>query len=133
VLTAAAAPSLSDRFFGAVIPVLSKRNGRKPIGDSLDGPGVDGHAHNQHIGHGRKFSVYTEAQKHRGLVLGVGLLALAAAAAWAGRGKLEAVKPLARQAVRRTALKAARRHPMRAAKLAARHPRQAVKLVNALR
>ncbi|HEY8574375.1 SDR family oxidoreductase [Phenylobacterium sp.] len=133
VLTGAAAPRFADRFFGAVIPALSTRKGRKPRTDSLYEPGVDGEVHSAHVGSGRRFSVYTEAQKHRGLVLGVGLLALAAAAAWAGRGRLEKVKPLVRQAVRRTALKAARRHPLKAARLAARHPRQALKLANALR
>jgi len=87
VLTSAMAPSFADRLFAAVIPPLSKRKEAKPAQDSLYSGGGEGRVANRH-GPGRKFSVYTEAQKHPAVAIGVGVLALAGAAAWFGRSRL---------------------------------------------
>jgi NAD(P)-dependent dehydrogenase (short-subunit alcohol dehydrogenase family) len=75
---------------------------------------------------GKRLSFYTAAQKHRGALLGAGLVALAAAAAWYGRGRIG-------QAVRPLVLEAAWRRPITSVKLVARHPRRALRLANALR
>ena len=82
---------------------------------------------------GKRLSFYTEAQKHRGLLVGAGLVALAAATAWYGRGRLASVaRPVIRSAVRPLVVRAAWRRPLTTARLAARHPRQALKLARAL-
>jgi short-subunit dehydrogenase len=134
VLMGAAAPSLSDRVFGLVVPPLSKRKGAKSIGDNLYEAGLDGHTQGSHL-KGRGFSVYTQAQKHPVLTVGVGLLAVAGAAAFLGRGKLaKATGPLVSKAVRPLALQAIRRRPLDTARMAARHPKRAARIaVAALR
>lgn len=73
----------------------------------------------------RRLSAASEAGKHRGLLLGAGLVGLAAAAAWFGRAPLAAAaKPM----LRRAATRAVARHPAMAARLAMRRPRQALGL-----
>lgn len=132
-LMGAAAPGFADKLFGAIVPPLSKRKGAKSIGDNLYDAGVDGEIRGEHL-RGRKFSVYTQAQKHPVLVVGVGLLAVAGAAAFLGRGKIAQVaRPALARSVRPLLLRAAARRPMTAAKMITRHPRQAARLASALR
>lgn len=133
VWTAAMAPNLADRLFAATFPIFSRRKGAKATDDSLFSPSKDGQVHTKDYG-SRRFSVYTEAQKHRGIVLGAGLLTLAAAAAWLGRGKLAALpRPRVGRAIRPLVVRAARRRPLQTARLVARHPKQALRLASALR
>jgi NAD(P)-dependent dehydrogenase (short-subunit alcohol dehydrogenase family) len=81
---------------------------------------------------GRRLTTFTEAQKHRGVLLGVGVLALAAGAVWLGRRRIAgAARPVIGKALRHGAVQAARRRPLQAARLAIRHPRQALKLARA--
>ena len=83
---------------------------------------------------GAGLTLGSEARKHRGLLLGVGFLAAAAAVAWLGRERIGAVaRPRLAKAVRPIVLAAARRRPVQAVRLVATHPRQAVKLIRALR
>jgi NAD(P)-dependent dehydrogenase (short-subunit alcohol dehydrogenase family) len=82
---------------------------------------------------GQRLTVATEAQKHRGLMLGVGLVALAATAAWLGRERMGAARPRLGRAIRPLVIGAVKRRPLRAAALAAKHPRGAMKLAKALR
>jgi len=87
--------------------------------------------------HGKRLTVATEAKKHPGLLAGLGVLALAGAALWFGRGKIAqaaaAARPKVARAVRPVVAGAVRRRPLQAAKLAAKHPKQALKLAKALR
>jgi len=91
--------------------------------------------------HGKRLTVATEAKKHPGLLAGLGVLALAGAALWFGRGKIAqaaqtagaAARPKVAKAVRPIVLGAVKRRPATAAKLAAKHPKQALKLAKALR
>jgi NAD(P)-dependent dehydrogenase (short-subunit alcohol dehydrogenase family) len=84
------------------------------------------------VGRGGRLSI--EAQKHRGLILGVGVVALAAAAVWYGRGRIaRTAAPMLGRALRPMIVRAALRRPVRSARLAVRHPRQALKLAAALR
>jgi NAD(P)-dependent dehydrogenase (short-subunit alcohol dehydrogenase family) len=83
---------------------------------------------------GRRLTALTEVSKHRGVVLGVGLLALAGVAVWLGRGRIgEVARPRVARAVRPLVAQAVRRRPLQAAKLAAKHPRQAARLARILR
>jgi NAD(P)-dependent dehydrogenase (short-subunit alcohol dehydrogenase family) len=83
---------------------------------------------------GRRLSALTEASRHRGLLLGVGVLALAGAAVWLGRERIgRAARPHVARAVRPLAVAAVRRRPLQAAAMAVRHPRQALKLARILR
>ena len=133
VLGRTAAPALADRIFGAILPPLSRRRGEKPARDSLHQAGEDGRTGTDAY-RGRRFSIYTEAQKNSGVVLAVGGLALAVAAAWFGRKQIAtAARPALARAARPVVLKAARRRPLQAARLAAAHPREAFKLARALR
>jgi short-subunit dehydrogenase len=133
VLMGATAPSLADRLFGLIVPPLSKRKGAKSIGDNLYEAGLDGHTRGDHL-KGRRFSVYTQAQKHPILTVGVGLLAVAGAAAFLGRGKIAHVaRPMLARAARPLLMRAATRRPLATARMVARHPKQAVKLAAALR
>jgi len=87
--------------------------------------------------HGKRLTVATEAKKHPGLLAGLGVLALAGAALWFGRGKIvqaaAAARPKVARAVRPVVAGAVKRRPLQAAKLAAKHPKQALKLAKALR
>lgn len=87
VLSQAAAPSLADRLFAAVIPPLSKRKGEKPATDSLYAPGEDGQVRTDAHG-SRPFSIYTEAHKRPGLVVGAAMIGVAAALAWRHRERI---------------------------------------------
>jgi NAD(P)-dependent dehydrogenase (short-subunit alcohol dehydrogenase family) len=81
-----------------------------------------------------RLSAFTQARKHRGVLAGAGVLALAGVAIWAGRkGLATAARPHVVRAVRPLVIQAARRRPLQAAKLVVRHPRQALKLVGSLR
>lgn len=101
VLTRAAAPALADRLFGAIVPPLSRRKDPKPLDDSLYSPSQDGQARTDAYG-SRPFSVYTQAHKRPGVVLGAVLLGLAAALAWRNREVIrERGGPLMRQGVER--------------------------------
>lgn len=83
---------------------------------------------------GERLTAISEAQKHRGLILGVGLVAVAAAATWLLREQIAAqAKPRLRGAIRPLVIAQAKRRPMQALSLAARHPRGALKLMRALR
>ncbi|ACG77266.1 short-chain dehydrogenase/reductase [Phenylobacterium zucineum HLK1] len=88
VLAQAMAPSLTDRVYAAVMPPLSRRKGEKAQDDSLYSPSADGQARTDAYG-SRPFSVYTEAHKRPGLVLGAAILGLAAALAWRNRETLQ--------------------------------------------
>lgn len=126
------APALSDRLFGALVPPLSRRKGTKPARDNLYAAGDDGAVRTPHF-RGRRFSVYTAAHKHPGVTLGVGLAALAVAAAYVSRGRARRAAPLLRRAGRRLLAGAVAHRPAMAARLAARHPKQAWRLAAALR
>ncbi|MDP3490147.1 MAG: SDR family oxidoreductase [Phenylobacterium sp.] len=133
VLLGGGAPRLADRIFALAIPKLSTRKGDKPAGDNLYAAGKDGHVRTDAHG-GRRFSVYTRAQQHPGVTVGVGLLALVAAAAYLGRGPISRnARPIAAKLARPMVARAALRRPMAAARLAVRHPREALGLARALR
>ncbi|MDB5423303.1 MAG: short-chain dehydrogenase/reductase [Phenylobacterium sp.] len=81
-----------------------------------------------------KLSGFTQARRRQGLIAGVGVLALAGIAIWAGRKSLSgAARPHLVRVVRPLVIEAARRRPLQAAKLVAKHPRQALKLAASLR
>lgn len=83
---------------------------------------------------GRRLTALSEAQKHRGLILGVGLAAIAATATWLLREEIAAAaRPRLKRALRPVVLAAVKRRPLQAARLVVRHPRQAAKLARALR
>jgi hypothetical protein len=86
---------------------------------------------------GKGLTVATEARKHPGVLLGVGLLALAGAAVWFGRGRIASaaltVRPRLARALRPSLLSVVKARPLTAAKLAATHPRATLKLARALR
>lgn len=101
VLTQAAAPALGDRLFGALVPALSRRKGEKPRDDSLHAPSQDGQARTDAYG-SRPFSLYTEAHKRPGVVVGAALLGLAAALAWRNREQIrERAGPMMQRSVER--------------------------------
>ena len=133
VLLGGGAPRLADKVFAATIPRFAKRKGEKPTRDNLYEAGVDGRVHTDAYG-GRKFSVYTAAQKHSGLTLGLGALALLGAAAYLGRGQIaRTARPLAARVARPMVARGVRRNPREAMRLAVRHPRQALRLAGSLR
>lgn len=133
VLTAAAAPSFADKLFGLIVPPLSRRKGAKSIGDNLYEAGLDGRTESANL-KGRKFSLYTQAQKHPVLTVGVGLLAVVGAAAFLGRGKIaHLARPVVAKSVRPLLVRAAARRPLAAARMVAKHPRQAARIAAALR
>ncbi len=83
---------------------------------------------------GQRLTTLTEASRHRGVVVGVGLIALAGAAVWLTRGRIAAAaRPRLAKAARPLVLGAVRRRPLTAAKLAAKHPRQVVQVAKLLR
>lgn len=127
----ATAPGLAA-WFARFTPSASGRSGAKPAEDSLHHAGHDGHAHAA-TGRGRQFSVYATVQKHPGLALGLGALAVAGAAAYLGRGAVaRGTRPLVARAVGPMVVRAAMRRPGKALGYAARHPRQAARLAQAL-
>jgi NAD(P)-dependent dehydrogenase (short-subunit alcohol dehydrogenase family) len=86
---------------------------------------------------GRGLTTATEVKKHPGVVVGVGLLALAGAAVWFGRGRIAQVAAAARpriaRAVRPAVAAAAKHRPIQSLKVAAKRPREAAKLGRILR
>ncbi|HVK43215.1 MAG TPA: SDR family oxidoreductase [Phenylobacterium sp.] len=132
-MASAAVPGFSDRILGVAMPQLVRRRGAKPLGDSLHAAGPDGQTEGAHL-RGRRFSVYTEAQKHPGLTMGLGALAVVALTAFLGRDAIgRRARPMIAGAVRPLLMKAAMRRPVAAATMAARHPRQAARLARSLR
>lgn len=132
-IASAAAPGLSDRLLGAVMPPLSRRRGAKPLSDNLYEAGADGQTEGAHL-RGRRFSLYTEAQKHPGLTFGLGALAVTALAAFLARDVIgRNARPMIVRAVRPILVRGAMRHPLATAKLAAKHPREAARLASRLR
>lgn len=86
---------------------------------------------------GRSLTPVTEARKHP-VALSAGLLVMAGAALWFGRGRVaraaaDARPYLIRKVVRPALLGAVRRRPLEAAKLVAKHPREAMRLARAVR
>lgn len=126
-LAGAMAPHLADRFFSVAMPRLSRRKGAKSMNDNLHHAGADGHARSDAVS-GRGFSVYTEAQKHQGALWTVAAVAFAGAALFLGRKQVaEAARraqPILVSTAIPLAMKAARKRPIRTARLVARHPRQ---------
>ena len=86
---------------------------------------------------GRSLTAATQARKHPGVLVGVGLLALAGAAVWLGRGRIAsaalAARPRLARAVRPSLLSVVKARPLTATKLAAKYPRATLKLARALR
>jgi NAD(P)-dependent dehydrogenase (short-subunit alcohol dehydrogenase family) len=86
---------------------------------------------------GKGLTAGTEARKHPGILVGVGLLALAGAAVWFGRGRIasaaQTARPRLARAVRPSLLSVVKARPLTAAKLAAKYPRASLKLARALR
>lgn len=132
-IASAAAPGLSDKLLGAVMPPLSRRRGAKPLSDNLYEAGVDGQTEGAHL-RGRRFSLYTEAQKHPGLTFGLGALAVTALAVFLARDVIgRNARPILVRTVRPMLVRGAMRHPLATATLAAEHPREAAGLASALR
>lgn len=86
---------------------------------------------------GRRLTTLTEASKHKGVMAGVGLAALAGAALWLNRGRIaavaKAVRPRVAGAARPLALRLVGRRPLIAAAVAAKRPRDAAKAARLLR
>jgi hypothetical protein len=130
---AAALPAMSDRVMARVMPPLSRRRGAKPLSDSLYQPGVDGLTESEHL-RGRRFSLYTEAQKRPVLAVGLGALAVVGLAAFLGRDRLARnARPFLAKTAGPLLARAAMQRPLTAAKLALQHPKQVAKLAGALR
>ncbi|MDP2213064.1 SDR family oxidoreductase [Phenylobacterium sp.] len=133
VLLGGGVPAFADKLFALTIPKLAKRKGDKTVGDNLYEAGADGRTRTDAYG-GRRFSIYTRAQRHPGVVLGAGALALIATAAYLGRGPImRNARPMATRLARPVVARAIMRRPLATAKLAARHPGKALKLAGALR
>ena len=129
----AAMPGVADKAMARLMPPLVRSRGAKPLHDSLYEAGVGGLTESEHL-RGRKFSLYTEAQKHPALTVGLGALAVVGVAAFLGRGTLARnARPLLARAIGPLLLRAAMQRPLAAAKLAVKHPRQTAKLAAALR
>jgi NAD(P)-dependent dehydrogenase (short-subunit alcohol dehydrogenase family) len=86
---------------------------------------------------GKALTAATEARKHPGLMVGVGLLAVAGAALWLGRGRIAgaaaAARPQLARRVRPVVIAAVKRRPVQAIRFAARHPKPALRAVRSLR
>jgi NAD(P)-dependent dehydrogenase (short-subunit alcohol dehydrogenase family) len=86
---------------------------------------------------GKGLTAVTQAKKHPGVIVGVGLLALAGVAIWFGRGRIgqaaSAARPRVARALRPAAIGLAKRRPLQIAKLAAKYPKSALKVAKALR
>lgn len=129
----AALPGFADRVIGKVAPPLSRRRGEASHGDNLYEAGLDGLTESENL-RGRRFSLYTQTQKHPALTLGLGALLAVGVAAFLTRGQIARnARPILARTVRPLLVKAAMRRPVATARLAARHPRQAAKLAAALR
>jgi NAD(P)-dependent dehydrogenase (short-subunit alcohol dehydrogenase family) len=83
---------------------------------------------------GLTFNVQAKVQKHPGVAVGLGVLAVAGLAAFLGRETLgKRARPVLANALRPLILRAVAKRPVEAAKLALRHPQPAAKLARALR
>ena len=86
---------------------------------------------------GKGLTAVTQARKHPGVLAGVGLLALAGAALWFGRGRIAGVAAAARprmaRAVRPALIGMVKRRPVEVAQLVAKHPKPALRLARLLR
>lgn len=86
---------------------------------------------------GKGLTAVTQARKHPGVLVGVGLLAVAGVALWFGRGRIAgaaaAARPKVARAVRPALIGMVKRRPLQTAKIAARHPRQALRIASLLR
>jgi hypothetical protein len=86
---------------------------------------------------GARLTAVTQARKHPGVLVSVGLLAVAGAALWFGRGRIgqaaAAARPRVARAVRPVLTGVVKRRPLMVAKMVAKYPKPAVKLAKALR
>ena len=86
---------------------------------------------------GKGLTAVTQARKHPGVLVGVGLLAVAGAGLWFGRGRIAsaavAARPRVAKAVRPALMGMVKRRPLQAARLVAKHPKPALKLARILR
>jgi NAD(P)-dependent dehydrogenase (short-subunit alcohol dehydrogenase family) len=86
---------------------------------------------------GQGLTAVTRARKHPGVLVGVGLLAVAGAALWFGRGRIAgaaaAARPRVARAVRPALIGMVKRRPLQAAQFVSKHPKQAARLAKALR
>ncbi len=86
---------------------------------------------------GARLTAVTQARKHPGVLMGVGLLAVAGAALWFGRGRLSqaaaAARPRVARAVRPMLTGVVERRPLMVARMVAKYPKPALKLAKALR
>lgn len=120
------------RLLGAV-PSPARRKGAGAGSDNLHAPGDDGAVRTGAF-RGRRFSLYSETQKHPGLALGIGALAVAVAAAYLTRGAIvRRARPAVVRAVRPLVVRAAVKRPLTTARLVARRPKRAARLAAALR
>ena len=86
---------------------------------------------------GEGLTAVTQARKHPGVLVGVGLLALGGAALWFGRGRIAGAAAAARprwpRARRPSLIGMVKRRPVQAAQLVAKHPKPALRLARLLR
>ncbi len=86
---------------------------------------------------GKSLTAVTQVRKHPGVLVGVGLLAVAGAALWFGRGRIAgaaaAARPRIASAGRAVLTGVVKRRPLLAAQIVAKHPKQAARLAKALR
>ncbi|HLZ75658.1 SDR family NAD(P)-dependent oxidoreductase [Phenylobacterium sp.] len=86
---------------------------------------------------GKGLTAVTQARKHPSVLVGVGLLAVAGAALWFGRGRIAgaaaAARPRVARAVRPALMGMVKRRPLQAAQLVAKHPKPALRLARILR
>ena len=86
---------------------------------------------------GEGLSAVTQARKHPGVLVGVGLLAVAGAALWFGRGRIagaaRAARPKVARAVRPALIGVVKRRPVKVAQLVAKHPKPALKFARIIR
>jgi NAD(P)-dependent dehydrogenase (short-subunit alcohol dehydrogenase family) len=86
---------------------------------------------------GKALTAATQARKHPGVLIGVGLLAVAGAALWFGRGRIAgaavAARPRLARAIRPAVIGAVRRRPLQVARLVVKHPKPALRAARLLR
>jgi NAD(P)-dependent dehydrogenase (short-subunit alcohol dehydrogenase family) len=86
---------------------------------------------------GARLTAATSARKHPGVLVGVGLLAVAGVALWFGRGRIVQAAAVARpkvaRAVRPVLTGVVKRRPLLVARLVAKYPKSAVTLAKTLR
>jgi len=83
---------------------------------------------------GRRLTALTEAGRHKGVLIGAGLVALAGVAVWLNRGRLAAAgRPRLARVARAVVLDTIRRRPLTAAAILAAKPRKSAELARRLR